>query len=557
MNKTFIPKLFTVFQQGYSRKQFYNDSFSGLIVGIVALPLAIAFAIASGVSPEKGLITAIIGGLIIAVFGGSRVQIGGPTGAFIIIVFSIVQKYGVDGLTIATFLAGIIIMIMGFAKLGSLIKFIPYPLVVGFTSGIALTIFSTQVKDFFGLQMGTIPSDFLLKWGAFIAHTNSTNIFAVVISLSTVIITLQFKRISRRIPGSLIAILLATLAVQIFNLPVETIETKFGEISGSIPMPSIPNITFSQFKELLQPAFTIAILGAIESLLSAVVADGMIGKTHRSNIELVAQGAANIFSSVFGGIPATGAIARTATNIRNGGRTPIAGIVHAITLLVILLFAAKWAKLIPLSCLAGILMVVAYNMSEWRSFISILKGPRQDIVVLLTTFFLTVLVDLTAAIQIGMVLSAFLFMSRMSKIGGISDLKEQLDEEDTAASDPDATLNLKIPAGVKVYEINGPLFFGVANKFKETLKDIDEYPSVLIIRMRMVPIIDATGLHNFREMILGIKASGTKIVLSAVQPEVYKELDKARIIFAVGKKNVFPNIRQAIAHAAEIVNENP
>jgi len=557
MNKTFIPKLFTVFKQGYSRKQFYSDGLSGLIVGIVALPLAIAFAIASGVSPEKGLITAIIGGLIISVFGGSRVQIGGPTGAFIIIVFTIVQKYGVDGLTIATFMAGIMIMIMGFAKLGSLIKFIPYPLVVGFTSGIALTIFSTQIKDFFGLQMGIIPSDFLPKWLEFIKHANTLNLPAVIISVSTVVIALQFKKISKRIPGSLVAIILATLAVKIFNLPVETIESKFGEISGSIPMPVFPHLNLTEIKELLQPAFTIAILGSIESLLSAVVADGMIGKSHRSNIELVAQGAANIFSSVFGGIPATGAIARTATNIRNGGRTPVAGIIHAITLLIIMLFAGKWAKLIPLSCLAGILMVVAYNMSEWRSFLSILRGPRQDIVVLLTTFFLTVLVDLTVAIQIGMVLSAFLFMSRMSAIGGINDLKNQVEEEDTASSDPDATLKLSIPKGVKVYEINGPFFFGVANKFKETLKDINENPDVLIIRMRNVPIIDATGLHNFREMVKGITASGTKIVLSAVQPEVYQALDKKRIIFIIGKKNVCSNVREAIDRARQIIGENP
>jgi sulfate permease, SulP family len=343
--------------------------------------------------------------------------------------------------------------------------------------------------------------------------------------------------------------------VQVFHLPVETIETRFGEISGSFNAPQVPHLSFQQYKELLQPAFTIALLGAIESLLSAVVADGMIGKSHRSNIELVGQGVANVFSSIFGGIPATGAIARTATNIRNGGRTPVAGIIHAVTLLLIMLFAGKWAKLIPLSCLAGILMVVAYNMSEWRSFISVAKGPRQDVVVLLITFFLTVLIDLTIAIQIGMVLSAFLFMSRMSKIGGISALDGQI-EEDTATGDPDATLKLQVPKGVKVYEINGPFFFGVANKFKDTIKDIDESPEVLVIRMRGVPIIDATGIHNFREMIKGISASGTKIVISAVRPEVYGELEKARIVFMVGKKNFAPNIYEALNRASEILKES-
>lgn len=557
MNKTFIPKLFTVFRQGYSKKQFYSDSLSGLIVGIVALPLAIAFAIASGVSPEKGIITAIIGGFIISAFGGSRVQIGGPTGAFIVIVYSIVQKYGVDGLTLATLMAGIMIIIMGFLKFGSLIKYIPFPLIVGFTSGIALIIFSSQIKDMLGLQMENVPSDFLVKWVEYFKHIDSFNLIAVFISIFTILVSLLFKKITHRIPGSLIAILLSTLIVQVFNLPVETIETKFGSIAGEISFPGMPKLSLNEIKELLQPAFTIAILGAIESLLSAVVADGMIGKTHRSNIELVAQGAANVFSSVFGGIPATGAIARTATNIRNGGRTPVAGIIHALTLLIILLFAGKWAKLIPLSCLAGILVVVAYNMSEWRSFRTILSGPRQDSVILVITFLLTVLVDLTVAIQIGMVLSAFLFMNRMSKISGITNIKQQFEEEDTATNDPDATLKLIVPKGVKVYEINGPFFFGVAHKFKETIKDIDEYPKVLVIRMRMVPIIDATGLHNLKEMIRGLRESGTKIVLSAVQPEVYKELEKARIVFMIGKKNIAPNVREALQRAEEIISGKP
>lgn len=544
MNRTFIPKLFTVYKKGYSRDQFSKDVISGIIVGIVALPLAIAFAIASGVSPEKGLITAILAGFVISVFGGSRTQIGGPTGAFIIIVYGIVSEFGINGLTIATFMAGIMIMAMGFARLGSLIKFVPFPLVVGFTSGIALTIIASQVKDFFGLEMGAVPSGFIEKWIAFARHSTTINFYALAIAAFTVFISFSFKKVSSRIPGSLVAILLTTIVVQVFNIPVETIETRFGEISASFSRPGLPHIDLETLGRLLQPAFTIALLGAIESLLSAVVSDGMTGSTHRSNIELVAQGAANIISSVFGGIPATGAIARTATNVRNGGRTPLAGIIHALILLLIMLFAVKWAKLIPLSCLAGILAVVAYNMSEWKSFLTVSKGPRPDVAVLLVTFFLTVLVDLTIAIQIGMVLSVFLFMSRMAQISNINPLGVEIDEEDD--TDPDSTLKLNIPKGVKIYEITGPFFFGIAHKFKDTMRDINERPEVLILRMRHVPTIDATGLHNLREIILRLHASGTKVILSGVQPAVLAELEKARIVFLVGKRNITQDVRKAL-----------
>lgn len=403
----FKPKIFDTLPN-YNLQQFYKDLIAGVIVGIVALPLAIAFAIASGVSPEKGLFTAIIAGFIISAFGGSRVQIGGPTGAFIVVVYGIVQQYGVDGLIIATLLAGIMLMLMGFARFGSVIKFIPHPLIVGFTTGIAVIIFSSQVKDFFGLSMGTVPADFIEKWQVYFQHFSSINWYAVAIGLGSVLIILFSPKLTRVVPGSLIAIILATIAVQAFHLPVETVGSRFGSIPSSLPVPSIPHLDWHIIKNMIQPAFTIAILGGIESLLSAVVADGMIGGNHKSNVELVAQGGANIASALFGGIPATGAIARTATNVKNGGRTPVAGIVHAITLLIIMLAVGKWATLIPMSCLAGVLVLVAYNMSEYETFLSIAKGSRSDAAVLITTFLLTVLFDLTLAIEVGMVLAVFL-----------------------------------------------------------------------------------------------------------------------------------------------------
>ena len=539
----FKPKLFDTFKN-YSRQQFSKDLLSGIIVGIVALPLAIAFAIASGVSPEKGLFTAVIAGFIISALGGSRVQIGGPTGAFIVVVYGIVQQFGINGLIVATFMAGVILIIMGFARLGTVIKFIPHPLIIGFTSGIALIIFSSQIKDFFGLQMGTVPVDFIDKWIMYFQNFHFINVYSFVVALVTVL-TIQFwPKITHKIPGSLIAILITTAVVQIFHMPLDTIGSRFGAIPTSIPAPIIPQVDLATLKKLIQPAFTIALLGGIESLLSAVVSDGMIGGNHRSNMELVAQGIANIFSSLFGGIPATGAIARTATNVKNGGRTPIAGIIHSITLLLIMLFVGKWAALIPMATLAGILVIVAYNMSEWKVFLAVFKGPRSDVAVLLTTFLLTVLVDLTVAIEIGMVLAVFLFMQKMIQFSEVNMVtKEAVD----SANDPESMEKYIIPKEVEIFEITGPLFFGAAYKFKEAMRFIENPPKVLIIRMRKVPIIDATGIKTLQEIQKEWKNLGTKIILSEVNSEqVLLELKNSRLLFLIGKANVTKDFSDAV-----------
>jgi SulP family sulfate permease len=536
------PKLFDTFNT-YNRQQFSKDLMSGLIVGLVALPLAVAFAIASGVSPEKGLYTAVIAGFIISAMGGSRVQIGGPTGAFIVIVYGIVQVHGIDGLIIATFMAGIILIVMGFARLGSVIKFIPYPLIVGFTSGIALIILSSQVKDFFGLQMGAIPADFIDKWKSYIDHFRTINIYTVLIGSSTIAIITLWPKVTGKVPGSLIAILFTTAIMHLLHLPVETIGSKFGSISSSLPKAVIPHLDLTTIKNLIQPAFTIALLAGIESLLSAIVSDGMIGGNHRSNMELIAQGTANIFSAVFGGIPATGAIARTATNVKNGGRTPVAGMIHSITLLLILLFFGKWASLIPLATLAGILVVVAYNMSEWRHFLSVLKGPKSDRSILLMTFLLTVLVDLTVAIEMGLILAAFLFLRNMIRSTEVSTLKEEMED-------------LTVPKHVEVFEINGPLFFGAAYKFKDAMRLIERPPKVLIIRMRKVPIIDATGLKTIKDVYSGSKQAGTRLILSEVHSgQVMEELRKARLVFAIGKANITDTFEEAKQRSKVILLE--
>lgn len=555
--KMFRPKLFDTLKN-YSRQQFGKDLMAGLIVGIVALPLAIAFAIASGVSPEKGLYTAVIAGFIIAALGGSRVQIGGPTGAFIVIVYGIVQVHGVNGLIIATFMAGIMLVIMGFAHLGSVIKFIPHPLIIGFTSGIAVLIFSSQIKDFFGLDMGSVPADFLNKWESYFQHFASANWFSVLVAATTVLIILLWPKITHKIPGSLVAILATTAAMQLLHLPIETIGSKFGAIPSSFPVPVFPHIEFSTIKNLIQPAFTIALLGGIESLLSAVVADGMIGGKHRSNMELVAQGTANIFSSIFGGIPATGAIARTATNIKNGGRTPVAGIVHAITLLLIMLFVGKWASLIPMATLAGILVVVAYNMSEWESFVSVFRGSKSDVAVMLSTFFLTVIIDLTVAIEIGMVLAVFLFMRKMIQFSDVILLTKDAVENGEGTVDKDAIGNYSIPADVEVFEITGPLFFGAAHKFKDAMKFIKKPPKILVLRMRFVPMIDATGIRTLEEVYKESKNRGTKLILSGVSSlQVMHELSESRLLFAIGKANVTTNFKDAIERCNQILNELP
>ncbi|WP_339837209.1 SulP family inorganic anion transporter [uncultured Maribacter sp.] len=547
MGKEFIPKLFSLLKQGISKETLTKDILSGLIVGIVALPLAIAFAIASGVSPEKGILTAIIAGIIISTFGGSRVQIGGPTGAFIIIVYGIVQQYGADGLTIATFMAGFIIIGFGMARLGNLLKYIPYSLIVGFTSGIALIIFSTQINDFFGLHITKVPADFIDKWSVYFANFHKVNCYAVGIAVATIFITLYFQKLVKKIPGSIIAILVSTAVVLLFDIPVDTIESNFGTIPNKLGLPHIPNVNFDTIKALIQPAFAIAILGSIESLLSAVVSDSMIGGKHRSNMELVAQGAANIMSSLFGGIPATGAIARTATNVKNGGRTPIAGIVHALVLLAIMLLFAPYAKLIPMPCLAGILIVVAYHMSEWKQFRSILKGNRMDIIILLTTFFLTVFFDLVIAIEIGIVLSSFIFMKRMSEsvnIQGFSsengDGEHLFDEE-----------LLDIPKGVILYEINGPLFFGAARQFQETITNTQFQPKVIIIRMRYVPLIDATGYQSIKEIIKTYKSRKIKVIISGIGKPLRKDFEKNEMFLCIESQFVVKDIHTAIKRAEE------
>ncbi len=521
----FTPKLFTLLREGISIQQVRRDVLAGVTVGIVALPLAIAFAIASGVSPEKGLITAIFAGFIISAFGGSRVQIGGPTGAFIVIVYGIVQQYGIEGLTFATFIAGFMLMGMGLLRFGTLLKYIPHPLIVGFTSGIAVIIFSSQIRDFFGLSITSVPSPFLEKWEVYFRHFQTLNPIAVGIGVATVLIVLYFSRITGKVPGSLVAIVAATAAVQLLHLPVETIESKFGEIPRTIPAPAFYTLDFQAIKSLLSPAFAIALLGGIESLLSAVVADGMTGGRHRSNIELVAQGAANVVSSIFGGIPATGAIARTATNVKNGGRTPIAGITHAVVLLGIMLIAAPWAKLIPLSCLAGILVVVAWNMGEWSTFRSVYRGNYYDRLVLLVVFFLTVIFDLIVAIEIGVVLSAFLFIRRMTEITHINVLESSESGDERLFEKEFAIL----PRGVMLFEVSGPLFFGASRVFQNVLSETRQKPRAIVFNLRKVPIIDATGLYRLAGVVKKFHTQGVRVFITGFNAEVGAELAQAEL----------------------------
>ena len=542
------PKLFTTLKT-YSKKQFLDDAIAGVIVGIVALPLAIAFSIASGVTPEKGIITAIVAGFLISTFGGSRVQIGGPTGAFIIIVYGIIQNYGITGLTVATIMAGVILVIMGFARLGALIKFIPYPVVVGFTSGIALLIFSTQIKDFFGFSIIEVPSEFIEKWIAYYNSVTTINYYVTGIAIISLAIIIYWPKITRRIPGSLIAIIVSTLLVMFFNLPVDTIGSKFGEISSELPKFQMVEINLELIRHLIAPATIIALLAAIESLLSAVVADGMIGGKHRSNMELIAQGIANIITPLFGGIPATGAIARTATNIKNGGRTPVAGIIHSLTLFVIMIFFGKYANLIPLATLAAILIMVSYNMSEWRSFRSL---PKSDVVVLLTTFFLTVVFDLTIAIEIGMILAVLLFMKRMAEVSNVNVITREIRDEDEQP-DVDSINKKHIPEGVEVFEINGPFFFGAAKKFKDQMQLIEKPPKVRIIRMRNVPAIDATGLQTIKDFYKDAVKTNTRIILSGVHTQPLTAMTQAGILDLVGKDFILNNIDDALKRAESII----
>ncbi len=555
----FQPKLIDSLKT-YTKEKFMADLMAGIIVGIVALPLAIAFGIASGVSPEKGIYTAIIAGFIISAFGGTSVQIGGPTGAFIVIVYGIVEQFGVQGLALATVLAGIMLVLMGVLKLGTVIKFIPYPIVVGFTSGIALTIFSTQIKDFFGLTTPKLPAGFFEKWGIYFQNFSSVNIWATAIGVLSVIIIVITPRIWKKIPGSLLAIIFMTLGAYLLKqyggiTAIETIGDRF-TINSALPAVQPIGINLESVRLLFPSAFTIAILGAIESLLSAAVADGVIGKKHNSNMELIAQGAANIIVPFFGGIPATGAIARTMTNINNGGRTPIAGIIHSIVLLLILLFLGGLTKHIPMACLAGVLVIVAYNMSEWRTFLSLSKQSKSTLAILLTTFGLTVVFDLTVAIQVGLLLSVFTFIKRMNETTHVSLVKDRLDisKEIESHSGNLEDEVLLLPKGIEVYEIDGPFFFGVANKFDEKMREIGDDPNVRIIRMRKVPFIDSTGLNNLETLCRSAKKDDIQIILSGVIDAVHEKLKKSKVPGLVGPENICANIHMAVARAT-VVNE--
>ena len=554
----FKPRLFSTLKN-YSKEMFMSDLMAGIIVGIVALPLAIAFGIASGVSPEKGIITAIIAGFIISLLGGSKVQIGGPTGAFIVIIYGIIQQYGEAGLIVATLMAGILLILLGVFKLGAIIKFIPYQIIVGFTSGIAVTIFTTQIADIFGLNFGgeKVPGDFIGKWMIYFRHFDTVNWWNAVVSILSIIIIAITPRFSKKIPGSLIAIIVVTIGVYVLKTyagidSIDTIGDRF-TIKSELPEAAIPTLNWEAIKDLFPVAITIAVLGAIESLLSATVADGVTGDKHDSNTELIAQGTANLITPLFGGIPATGAIARTMTNINNGGKTPVAGIIHAIVLLLILLFLMPLAQYIPMACLAGVLVIVSYNMSEWRTFKALLKNPKSDVTVLLITFFLTIIFDLTIAIEVGLVIACILFMRRVMETTEISVIKDEIDpndELDIAVCEE----HLIIPAGVEVYEINGPYFFGIATKFEETMAQLGDRPKVRIIRMRKVPFIDSTGIHNLTSLCKMSQKEKITIVLSGVNEKVHKTLEKSGFYELLGKQNICPNINVALDRAKEIIN---
>lgn len=543
------PKLFTT-MRGYRREDFLHDLSAGVVVGIVALPLGIAFGIASGATPEAGLYTAIIAGFLISALGGSRVQIGGPTGAFVVIVSGVIAAHGLEGLAIATMMAGVLLIILGVARLGGAIKFIPFPVTTGFTSGIAIIIFSSQVRDLLGLRMDAVPAEFLAKWRSYAAHLGTVNPWAVGVGALALAIILLWPRVSRRLPAPFVALVACTVLAQLFHLPVETIGDRFGVIHAGLPAPRIPTITLGVLRELSGPALTIALLAAIESLLSAVVADGMIGSRHRSNMELVAQGVANIASPLFGGIPATGAIARTATNVKNGARTPVAGLIHALTLLLITLFFGRWAAKIPMTVLAAILVVVSYNMSEWRRFRGELRAPRSDVAVLLVTFALTILVDLTVAVEVGMVLAAFLFMKRMSEVTNTSLVTGEFgDVEESEEGDPGATGLRVVPEGVDIYEIDGPFFFGAAESFKSALGNVARRPRVLIIRMRRVPAIDSTGLAALRDVVHRSRQEGTLVILSDVHSQPVIALTRSAFYEELGEANLTASLDDALDRA--------
>ena len=555
----FEPKLFTTLKN-YTRENFMTDLMAGIIVGIVALPLAIAFGIASGVTPEKGIITAIVAGFIISLLGGSKVQIGGPTGAFIVIIYGIIQEYGIEGLMVATMMAGIILVLLGIFKLGTIIKFIPYPIIIGFTSGIAVTIFTTQIADIFGLNFNgeKVPGDFIGKWILYFHHFDTVNWWNVVVSVASIFIIAITPKFSKKIPGSLVAIVLVTVAVYLMKMYggiqcIDTIGDRFS-IKAQLPEAAVPSLDWEAIKNLFPVAITIAVLGAIESLLSAAVADGVIGDRHDSNTELIAQGIANFVSPIFGGIPATGAIARTMTNINNGGKSPVAGIVHAVVLLLILLFLMPLAQYIPMACLAGVLVIVSYNMSGWRVFKGLLKNPKSDVTVLLITFFLTVIFDLTVAIEVGLVIACVLFMKRVMETTQISVITDEIDpnkESDLEVHEE----HLIVPEGVEVYEINGPYFFGIATKFEEIMARLGDRPKIRIIRMRKVPFIDSTGIHNLTTLCKMSQKENIHIILSGVNDQVHAVLEKSGFYELLGKENICSNINEALEVAAKEVKE--
>ena len=553
----FKPKMFSAIRN-YNKQTFMADFMAGIIVGIVALPLAIAFGIASGVSPEKGIITAIVAGLMISVFGGSKVQIGGPTGAFIVIVYGIIQQYGIQGLTIATLMAGVFLILLGVLRLGTIIKYIPYPIVVGFTSGIAVTIFTTQIKDLLGMSIeGGVPSDFIEKWGTYLYNIGNIDLWSTLVGIVSVVIIAVTPRFSKKVPGSLVAIIVMTVAALLLKqyagiTSIETIGDRFS-INSTLPGAVVPELTWETVKDLVGPAVTIAVLGAIESLLSATVADGVIGDHHNSNTELIGQGIANIASPLFGGIPATGAIARTMTNINNGGRTPIAGIVHAVVLLLIFLFLMPLAQYIPMACLAGVLVVVSYGMSGWRSFMAMLRNPKSDITVLLLTFFLTIIFDLTVTIEFGLICACLLFMRRMAETTDVHAVLDEIDLNEDADMERGNLEHLTIPEGVEVYEINGPYFFGAGNRFEDIMARYGRRPKVRIIRMRKVPFIDSTGLHNLENMCLMSQKEGITVVLSGVNPKVEGVLKRNHFERIVGEQNICNHIDLALSRANELV----
>ena len=557
-NSYFAPRLLSELRH-YNKAKFAADLMAGLIVGIVALPLAIAFGIASGVSPSQGILTAIIGGFIVSALGGSRVQIGGPTGAFIVIIYGIVSdpNLGLSGLMLATMLAGVFLILLGVCHLGTIIKFIPYPIVVGFTSGIAVTIFTTQIKDLFGLTIaGKMPGDFLSKWLVYFQNFDTVDWVTTAIGVLSIVIIALTPKVSKEVPGSLVAIIVMTIGVYFLNtytdMKVLTIGDQFGEIKASIPSLQVPNLSWESVKSLFPTAMVIAVLGAIESLLSATVADGVCGDHHNSNQELIGQGVANLCTPLFGGIPCTGAIARTMTNINNGGRTPVAGIIHAAVLLVIFLVLMPLAAYIPMSCLAGVLVIVSYNMSGWRTFMQLMKNPKSDVIVLFITFLLTVIFDLTIAIEVGLLIACLLFMKRMAESTQIKVIADEIDPNDETDAEVHEE-HLRIPQGVEVYEINGPYFFGIANKFEELMTAMEDHPKVRIIRMRRVPFIDSTGIHNLQNLCEMSHREGTHIVLSGVTPNVYSVLEHNGFCHLLGKDHICPNINVALERASAIV----